>query len=71
MDLNNVSKKAAIGIAAIAGGVYFCLQDPAVLALFPAPWGMLIGKFMTAVAGGGVLYSMKPKQDGTSGEPGA
>jgi hypothetical protein len=66
LDFNNVTRKAAIGIAAVCGGVYYMLQDPAVLALIPAPWGMVLQKFVTGITVGGVGYSMKPKAD-TSG----
>lgn len=58
-----LTKKIAIALAAISGGIYYCLQDPAILALFPAPWGTVIGKFIAGVTVGGVGYSMKPKAD--------
>lgn len=60
-------KKAAIGVAALGGGIYACLQDPAVLALIPGPWGMVVGKFVAGLTLGGVGYSMVPRQDGPSG----
>lgn len=58
-----ITKKTAISLAALAGGAYYCLHDPQILALFPEPWGMIIGKFVTGLAVGGVGYSMQPKQD--------
>jgi len=66
-NLENVTKKAAIGIAALASGVFYLATNDAVLALLPAPYALVVKTFVTGAASGGVYYSMKPKEDKSNG----
>lgn len=58
-----ISKKAAIGIAGVASGIFYLATNDAVLALLPAPYALVIKTFVTGAASGGVYYSMKPKEN--------
>lgn len=60
MNFTNLHKK--LSLAALAGGFYYLATDPAVLALLPAPWGMIIAKFVAGVTVGGVAYNIDPKK---------
>lgn len=51
-----------LSFAGIAGGLFFLLSDPTVLALIPEPWGMIIGKFLIGSGIGGVMFNMDPKK---------
>lgn len=63
MDLSNLSTKGKVSLAALAGGAFALLTNPGVLALLPAPWGMILSVFASGVVTGGVAYNMDPKKD--------
>ena len=61
MDLTLFQKRLTLG--ALAAGLFYILTDASVIALIPAPWGMIVSNFLIGTGIGGVFYNMDPKKE--------